>query len=156
MAKRALGNKLQWNFNWNSYIFIQENAFDNLVCEMAAILSRGRWVLNHSHGLQCESRSPWNPESGLYAPFRPWYDLHYDAEGFAGNEVLDEEWRPRQMGDYAYNFTDQCIIWLYIVLRLRRVIHKIHGLLCLVPVVTDRSTLVRQGSWVTHDNIINW
>ena len=34
------GNKLQWNFNWNSYIFIQENAFENVVCEMAPNLSR--------------------------------------------------------------------------------------------------------------------
>ena len=32
-------NKLQWNLKWNSYIFIQENALGNVVCEMAAILS---------------------------------------------------------------------------------------------------------------------
>ena len=38
------GNKLQWNFNGNLYIFIQENAFETVVCEEAAILSRGRWV----------------------------------------------------------------------------------------------------------------
>ena len=31
-------NKLQLNFNRNSNIFIQENAFENVVCEMAAIL----------------------------------------------------------------------------------------------------------------------
>ena len=30
-------NKLQWNFNRNSNIFIQENAFENVVCEMASI-----------------------------------------------------------------------------------------------------------------------
>ena len=35
---------LQWKFNQNSTIFIQENAFENVVCKMAAILSRGRWV----------------------------------------------------------------------------------------------------------------
>ena len=40
----AIGNKLQWNLNHNQYIFIQENAFENVVCEMVAILSRGRWV----------------------------------------------------------------------------------------------------------------
>ena len=33
----TLGNKLQWNFNRNSNIFIQENAFENVVCEMASI-----------------------------------------------------------------------------------------------------------------------
>ena len=32
-------NKLQWNFNRNSNIFIQENALENVVCEMAPILS---------------------------------------------------------------------------------------------------------------------
>ena len=26
------GNKFQWNLNWNSVIFIQENAFENVVC----------------------------------------------------------------------------------------------------------------------------
>ena len=30
-------NKLQWNLNRNSYIFIHENAFENVVCKMAAI-----------------------------------------------------------------------------------------------------------------------
>ena len=30
----------QWNFNKNSYIFIKENAFETVVCEVAAILSR--------------------------------------------------------------------------------------------------------------------
>ena len=34
-----LRNKLQWNFNQNSGIFTQENAFENVVCETAAILS---------------------------------------------------------------------------------------------------------------------
>ena len=29
-------NKLQWNCNRNSYVFIQENAFKNVICEMAA------------------------------------------------------------------------------------------------------------------------
>ena len=33
------GNKFQWNINRNSYIFIQENAYKNVVCEMPAILS---------------------------------------------------------------------------------------------------------------------
>ena len=39
-----LRNKLQWNLKRNSYIFIQENSFENVVCEMAAILSRPQWV----------------------------------------------------------------------------------------------------------------
>ena len=37
-------NKFQWNLNQNSYIFIQENAFENVVWKMAAILSRPQSV----------------------------------------------------------------------------------------------------------------
>ena len=32
-----LRNKLQWNLERNSYIFVHENVFENVVCEMAAI-----------------------------------------------------------------------------------------------------------------------
>ena len=40
----ACGNILKWHFNRNSYIFIQENAFKNVVCKMMAILSWPRCV----------------------------------------------------------------------------------------------------------------
>ena len=40
----TLGNQLQWNFNQNSNIFIHENGFESVVCEMAAILSRPQCV----------------------------------------------------------------------------------------------------------------
>ena len=40
----TLRNKLQWNFNRNSYIFIQENAFEKVVCKIAAILCRSQCV----------------------------------------------------------------------------------------------------------------
>ena len=36
----TLRNKLQWNLNRNSYISVQDNAFENMVWKMAAILSR--------------------------------------------------------------------------------------------------------------------
>ena len=39
-----LRNKLHWNVNEGSYIFIQENACENVVCEMAAILSQPQCV----------------------------------------------------------------------------------------------------------------
>ena len=39
-----LRNKLQWNFNRNSYIFIPENAFENVVCKMAAIFFQLQYV----------------------------------------------------------------------------------------------------------------
>ena len=44
-VKWALRKKRQWNFNRNIKLFIHENASENIVCEMAAILSRGRLVL---------------------------------------------------------------------------------------------------------------
>ena len=40
----TLGNKLQWNFNRNLHIFIQENAFEIVVRNLAAILSRSQCV----------------------------------------------------------------------------------------------------------------
>ena len=45
----TLKNKLQWNFNRNSYIFIQWNTFENFVCKMAAILSRLQCDKRHHH-----------------------------------------------------------------------------------------------------------
>ena len=39
-------NKFQSHFNQNTTLFINENAFENIVGEMAAILSTGRWVKN--------------------------------------------------------------------------------------------------------------
>ena len=40
IANWTLRDKLQWKFNWNSYIFIQESTFENVVLKMAVILSR--------------------------------------------------------------------------------------------------------------------
>ena len=37
-------NKFQWNSNLNSYIFIEENAYENVVWKKAAILSRPQCV----------------------------------------------------------------------------------------------------------------
>ena len=36
----TFGNKLQWDLNRNFYIFVHENAFENVVWKIAAILSR--------------------------------------------------------------------------------------------------------------------
>ena len=43
-----LKNKLQWNSNQNTQFFIHENAFENVVCEMAAILSEPQCVESHN------------------------------------------------------------------------------------------------------------
>ena len=37
-------NKHRWNFNSNLNIFVQENAFENVVCEMASIVCRPQCV----------------------------------------------------------------------------------------------------------------
>ena len=50
VVNKTLGNKLQWNFNLNSNVFIQENAFANVVWKMATILSQP----------QCVNRSSWS------------------------------------------------------------------------------------------------
>ena len=44
IVNSSLRNKLQWNFNRNANIFIQENALQNVVCEMTSILSRPQCV----------------------------------------------------------------------------------------------------------------
>ena len=44
IVNKTLRNKLQWNVNRNSNIFIQENWFESVVCEMLAILSRPQYV----------------------------------------------------------------------------------------------------------------
>ena len=46
----TLRNKLQWNLSQNSNIFIKENAFENVVCKLAFILS---WP-------QCVNPLDWN------------------------------------------------------------------------------------------------
>ena len=45
----TLRNKRQWNLNQNTKFFIPENVFENVICEMAAILPRRRWVKHHIH-----------------------------------------------------------------------------------------------------------
>ena len=44
IVNRTLRKKVQWNFNQNTKLFIHENASENIVCEMAAVLFRGSRV----------------------------------------------------------------------------------------------------------------
>ena len=50
IVNRTLRNKLQWNRKRNSYTFIQENAFEDVVWKMAAILPRPQCVKSSPHG----------------------------------------------------------------------------------------------------------
>ena len=73
----TLRNKLQGNSNRNTKLFISENAFENVVCEMAAILSRGRWV---------NKSSPINSFYGIsYKMFsltQSWFDRSKDQSDY--------------------------------------------------------------------------
>ena len=66
----TMRNKVQWNQNQNSNIFIQENTLENVVSEMASILSRPQWVsiiiiLVHYHSCQAT-------ETQLYILYHRW------------------------------------------------------------------------------------
>ena len=52
-------NKFQWNFKRNSYVFIQENAFENVIWEMATTLSRLQWVKRPRVHWRCLGLARW-------------------------------------------------------------------------------------------------
>ena len=62
----TLRNKLQWNINRNSYIFIQENAFKNIIWKKAAILSRPRCVK------MARDHSAFRKRIALHISLNPW------------------------------------------------------------------------------------
>ena len=64
----TLRKKLQWNFNRNSNIFIEENMFENVVCEMSTIFSRPRCVK------LCQKRFPSLSMQYQEAPIIAWLD----------------------------------------------------------------------------------
>ena len=84
------GNKFQWNLKRNSCIFIYENAFQNVICEMAAILSRPQCInepelkticlsLDH-HIHNCMWTKHWKSVTPFLYPFNRvnntvWYGL---------------------------------------------------------------------------------
>ena len=65
----TLRNKLQRKFNQNTTLFIHENASENIICEMVAILSRGRWV-NH-----LGPSEPWYIMVCFLQDTKPWSKL---------------------------------------------------------------------------------
>ena len=72
----TLRNKLQWNFNRNSNIFIHENALQNVVCEMASNLSRPQ--CDNWHG----SRLLWSLLSVMVTYMYVWSGSFMDLAGF--------------------------------------------------------------------------
>ena len=47
----TLGSKLHWSFNQNQCIFIQENAFEYVICKMASTSSQPQWVNHQSNAI---------------------------------------------------------------------------------------------------------
>ena len=93
----TLKNKLQWNFNRNSYIFFHENAFEYVVWEMVAILSPRQCVIKaqqnrHIYGINCLSlhRDVLGPEDDI-SHIRPWLILqrrHSEYPGVSNHQRL--------------------------------------------------------------------
>ena len=61
------GNKPQWKLNQNLYIFIQENAFENVVWKMALILSQPQCVKSLS-ACPCNNSGPVQAKITKFAP----------------------------------------------------------------------------------------
>ena len=63
------GNKVQWDVNQITKLFIHENSSKNIVCEMAAVLSRGGiWANSHKlmHVYPCAYCKTFKKECRLY------------------------------------------------------------------------------------------
>ena len=68
-------NKLQWNINRNSYIFIHENAFECVVCEMAAIcLGINVLTCNNSSTEGSLHTRQWCSSMNAKTHLRTWWD----------------------------------------------------------------------------------
>ena len=60
------GNIFQWNLDRNSYIFIHENAFGNVVWKMTAILSRPEYVLRDCYETMIHAMHVAGTSNALY------------------------------------------------------------------------------------------
>ena len=59
IVNSTLRNKFQWNNNQNSYIFMDENVFEEVVCEMAATLSLPQCVKGPVVSVSMSKMSSW-------------------------------------------------------------------------------------------------
>ena len=96
----TLGNKLQGNFNRNSNIFIQENAFENVVWKMAATLSWPQCVnvvnVRHWYNWQkAKLLSPWKhiTYSAFFNSFWPRDTIWRQRSGSTLAQVMVVAWR---------------------------------------------------------------
>ena len=94
-------NKFQWNFNRNSNIFNQGNAVENVVCEMASILSQPQSVNNNrASAKMIEFESNWNRRGIVMR-------TSYQNSMLRSFNTL----RPRQNGRH---FPDDIFKWIFL------------------------------------------
>ena len=89
----TLGNKLEWNLKRNSYIFIQEKAFENVTWKIPAILSRPQCVNVTLHGDQI-------------------YGLHHSASytpGYYFKLALAQQWSSERWWHVTMEVTSMSI-----------------------------------------------
>ena len=118
----TLGNKLQWNLNRNSHIFIKENAFENVVWKTAAILSHPQCVkaryrplyyqvkADTEMSLLCKiqgCRAPWKIFEFIITDEIPTSNLHI----FTGPSTLIARFMGPTWGPSGANRTQLGPIW---------------------------------------------
>ena len=72
----TLRNKSLWNFNQNSYIFIQENAFENVVCNMWRAFCPGKDESTGTKPLPAWLHSKSNKYAKSFHPFFRWKQVN--------------------------------------------------------------------------------
>ena len=102
-----IGNKFQWNLKRNPYIFIQENTFEYVVWQMAAVLSRP----------QCIKANPHLQNQAAWYGLPVWGQFSRDCFSHVRATKLFEE-RPRSI----------CILFIiYRYIYIVRLIKTRHG-----------------------------
>ena len=104
LALTGLRNKLQWNFDQKTIFFIHVNVSENIVSEMAGILSRRRWDKRLTQAVSRDfgnttsffntiTRNLWKPHNFLMIT-APSFDAQYRQTStinrtLGGNKVVD-------------------------------------------------------------------
>ena len=77
-------NKFQWHFNQNFKFFIEENAFENVVCKMAAIFARPQsvnmeYLMDTKYGILVISLWCWQLQGISLSTFLPFHAGELDT-----------------------------------------------------------------------------
>ena len=104
IIKWTFGNKCQWNINRNSYVFIYETAFKNVVLNMDVILSR----------LQCVNFDYWTCSQFLASSH---CDIYLRCRSSSEPQNLDHMTGTRKvaMASRGLKNIDSCLVIWYIM-----------------------------------------